>query len=289
MYTISEQGKTGKFLRLIRIASRSYYYGGTVTITNGSYTFYHEKDEVVYFSFGRTTTFDGTSIADVFTEAELLSFSIQIERGSEVTGYESNQSIIFSNPIKLNGVGTAQDKIVRKDGVWKVERETIKRTPVSLTHVKDLTNTKVYQAAFAEEPLLLGGATPAYCNRLRYKYSQSDEEHFYITNDNGAYLYVPIDYTPVASDFEFECVLATPTYEDLPTADQIALNSIVSYDGITYLYCDSEVQPTWDLEYGTSRVGGYTLEAWNTAMSEKILNEARYNEIVAAMLVMNQE
>lgn len=193
----------------------------------------------------------------------------------------TTQSITLSSPIKLNGVGTAQDKIVRKDGVWKIERNIIKLIPLSLTHVKELTNTKVYQAAFAEEPLLLGGATPAYCNRLRYKYSQSDEEHFYITNNNGAYLYVPIDYTPVASDFEFECVLATPTYEDLPTADQIALNSLVSYDGITYLYCDSEVQPTWDLEYGTSRVGGYVLETWNKEENNAINNELLKNAILS--------
>lgn len=275
-YTISEHGATDKFLKLLRIVSDDYYYGGVTTITNGSYTFYHEKDGEVYFSFGRATTFGGTSVDDTFTEDELLEYVIQINESYFIT---------LSNPIKLNGVGTAQDKFVRKDSVWKIERNIVERAPLSLTHVKDFTNTKVYQATFAEEPLLLGGATPAYCNRLIYKYSQSDEEHFYITNTNSAYLYVPIDYTPVASDFEFLCVLAEPTYEDLPTADQIALNSLVSYNGITYLHCDSEVQPTWDLEYGTSRVGGYTLEAWNKEENNRI----KIEELTTAMLVINQE
>ena len=59
--------------------------------------------------------------------------------------------------------------------------------------------------------------------------------------------------------------LATPTYEPLPESEQVALYSLESYDTVTYISCDSEVEPTWDLEYGTSKVGGYSLDAWNTA------------------------
>lgn len=61
---------------------------------------------------------------------------------------------------------------------------------------------------------------------------------------------------PVTVVFE----LAEETTEDLPLADQIALNSIASYDGITYLEFVSEIKPTFKGKYGTSEVGGYTLE-----------------------------
>ena len=55
--------------------------------------------------------------------------------------------------------------------------------------------------------------------------------------------------------------LAEEVVEELPIADQIGLNSLASYDGITYVEFDSEIQPTFKGEYGTSKVGGYTLEA----------------------------
>lgn len=56
--------------------------------------------------------------------------------------------------------------------------------------------------------------------------------------------------------------LRTPTTEALPIADQIGLNSLATYDGITYVeFIYEGPQPTLKAEYGTSKVGGYTLEA----------------------------
>lgn len=56
--------------------------------------------------------------------------------------------------------------------------------------------------------------------------------------------------------------LATPTTEVLSTADQIALNSIPTYDTVTYLeLLDTEVEPEVSGEYGVSKIGGYTLAA----------------------------
>ena len=63
--------------------------------------------------------------------------------------------------------------------------------------------------------------------------------------------------------------------EVLPTADQIALNSLLTFDGVTYLSIESELEPQFTLEYGTSKVGGYTLKSLNTAEA----NTARLNAI----------
>lgn len=60
------------------------------------------------------------------------------------------------------------------------------------------------------------------------------------------------------------------TKTELPTADQIALNSLKTFDGTTYLEIDSPLQPEFVAEYGTSKVGGKTLEALAIARNNEI-------------------
>lgn len=75
--------------------------------------------------------------------------------------------------------------------------------------------------------------------------------------------------------------LATPTTETLPIADQVALNSLATYDGITYLEFDAEIQPTFDGEYGTSKVGGYTLEGMLAGLNGELLAKSNLERINA--------
>lgn len=55
--------------------------------------------------------------------------------------------------------------------------------------------------------------------------------------------------------------LAEEITEDLPIVDQIALNSLETFEGVTYLEFDSEVKPTFSVAYATDNIGGYILEA----------------------------
>lgn len=75
--------------------------------------------------------------------------------------------------------------------------------------------------------------------------------------------------------------LATQIEEDLPTADQIALRQLQSFDTVTYISSDSEIEPSWDLEYGSSKVGGYTLEALNIAEANEINISAMQSAILS--------
>ena len=70
------------------------------------------------------------------------------------------------------------------------------------------------------------------------------------------------------------------TTEALPIADQIALNSLATYDGITYLEFVSEIKPTFKGEYGTSKHGGYTLESLLTARN----NDLRLSSLEASVV-----
>lgn len=64
--------------------------------------------------------------------------------------------------------------------------------------------------------------------------------------------------------------LAAPITEALPLADQVALNSIKTFDGTTYLEFDSPLKPEFVAEYGTSKVGGVALESLLVARNNEI-------------------
>lgn len=49
--------------------------------------------------------------------------------------------------------------------------------------------------------------------------------------------------------------LAEPIETPLPDADVEALKSLKTYDGVTHIFTDSEIEPSWLLEYNTTRVG----------------------------------
>lgn len=75
---------------------------------------------------------------------------------------------------------------------------------------------------------------------------------------------------PIAIVYE----LAEEEIESLPTADQIALNSLPTYSTITHLSTDAEIEPTYELKYGTSEVGGYTLEGLLTGRNAEMLAQS---------------
>ena len=74
--------------------------------------------------------------------------------------------------------------------------------------------------------------------------------------------------------------------ESLPTADHVALNSLATYDGITYLEFDSEVEPTFEGEYGTSKVGGYTLDGMLAGRNGELMGKDYANRITALETAM---
>lgn len=74
--------------------------------------------------------------------------------------------------------------------------------------------------------------------------------------------------------------MAEETTEELPIADQIALNSLPTYDGITYVEFISDVQPTFSAKYGTTEMGGMTLESLLTARS----NDLRLSAVESAVV-----
>lgn len=88
---------------------------------------------------------------------------------------------------------------------------------------------------------------------------------------------------PITVEYE----LATPTYEILNTASQIALNSLKSFNGVTYVEIDSRVKPeNYEFEYGTTKQGAYTLQSLlntHNALIKQEENEKKLNEILQSL------
>lgn len=84
-----------------------------------------------------------------------------------------------------------------------------------------------------------------------------------------------------ANPLEVECELATPTIEELDTDSQIALNSLETFNGVTYINVDSRVKPSEIKgEYGTSKVGARTIK--NELRNDTL--EIKYNELAVALV-----
>lgn len=200
---------------------------------------------------------------------------VQLEEGTVATEYEpyTESSITFSNPIDLCGIGDVQDVIIPKqinrrftevvfdgsdDELWQYES-------ASKRMLTDLLRNSIKKPSYNNTTT----------NLLCSCFPNVTANHTYLGNmgisvqyDNGrVYLNLGNDMTlaewkaylqsnPMTVVYE----RATETTEELPIADQIALNSLATYDGITYVEFVSEIKPTFKGKYGTSEVGGYTLE-----------------------------
>lgn len=169
---------------------------------------------------------------------------------------------------------------MRKDGVWGVERKLSRmRLDSSLTWRINKSGTRIYS------DLSAGGFSGLVSSEVS---SESilcthavggiwaDDTKDTVCIGNGMFPYVgfsTLDFPTVEEfvawlDAQTDGVfiiapLKEPTFEPLPTADQIALMSLKTFDTVTYISTESDIEPVIDVEYGTSRIGGYTLECCN--------------------------
>jgi hypothetical protein len=195
------------------------------------------------------------------------SFATQIEEGTVATPYEPYKETIawyYTNePIRLGDV-----KFKDSDGLFKIQRnvaEVVLNGGESWGANNYFTNT-FFIALLNNMKSLGNGMCSHYVNGN-------------INNDSNNVIYIgmtlnirdesattvdefkaKLQASPIALQYE----LATPTIEVLDTQSQINLNSIETFDGVTYLECDSRVKPLGIKgEYGTTKNAAYTLKACN--------------------------
>lgn len=274
-YTLSAdvQSSSNSPNRIISINNSS---GGVIRNSNRlasdghlTVTFTSPSDGIVILGFG--TNYEGA--------VTISYYNIMLNEGDTALPYEySFSSITLSQPIDLYGIGDVQNVIMQKESGRKFGVKVFNGSEGwGIDSASGRMYTFAYQGKWKGSPSN-DAVADALCSHYKVKTpndTYNKKEGFAVSTDGGITIY-DARFSDVESfkawlaqnPITIVCRLATPTEEDLPLADQIALNSLSTYDGITYLEFDSEIKPTFKGEYGTSRVGGYTLEALLTARSK---------------------
>lgn len=220
------------------------------------------------------------------TTVSNLTFRPQLELGDAATDYEPYQEsvVTLSEAVTLHGIDDVKDRIVRKDGVLCIERNCYDFTldgseTWTLGSVDNLFRTTV--VAGISPKAITAMLSDSYICSMQSVANMPDKTiRQSVTADSTTAVahikdssYTTVDeLTAALAENPVRCIVmrAEPTYESLPTADQIALMSLKTFDTVTYISTDSDIEPVIEVEYGTSRIGGYTLEALNTAQKNEI-------------------
>lgn len=211
-------------------------------------------------------------------------------KSSKATEWEpyNGSEITLSSPIELCRIGDVQDVIDVENGVV---RKKIKKVVFDGSEDEGWINNTIgefvrFQISVNATPLKK--RTKCLCDKAFFV-SSGNAVNMCFIYDSSFYIAVEQTITTLG-DFKnwlagnpmtviYE--LATEEVTDLPTADRIALNSLDTYNGITYLEFDSEIEPTFKCEYGTSKVGGYTLEGLLTGRNAELLQQSNADRITA--------
>lgn len=208
---------------------------------------------------------------------------------------ESTAYIYTDEPIRDS------DVVFNDNGVWKVERN---KCGVTFNGTENWETWVSPQSPYVWFRVLadncLNGRGTILCNRLSSVDGNFSSNNCYFVSP---YLYLCIDESYLtdrkvdawktwltSNHVEVEYPLDASTYETLDTASQIALNSLETFDTVTYINVDSRVQPSEiEVEYGTSKVGGYSLEALRNSKNNEKAIEENMKAITSGEVVVEYE
>ena len=227
------------------------------------------KENLVYMYFRMVIT------AGTVCNNLVVGFMICEDLDSSYSYEPYTESVItLSQPIDLYGIGDVKDviedgKIVRKfasivydgDESWYAENHYFRisksgvdsKIPVLCTHFQQTKDYSVVNSTNGTGTLYVG--------------SSNFSINMKGICDTVAELKTWLASNPITMVYG----IAEEVIEELPLADQIALNSLKTFDGVTYLEFDSEVQPTFAGKYGASLVGGAALEGAMKARANSLV------------------
>lgn len=216
------------------------------------------------------------------------------EVGTEATEYEpyTGSSITFSQPIELYGLDDVRDILTSKQIGRKYAYKRILGSNIVKVNANAEYGNSIYTDLFGKPKgkcLCTHFSSVAYEDRTKYlelyrcyidevgldlrlRSSVNDPNTFSDLETTKSFF----DANEVYAVYE----LAEESIEELPIADQIALNSLETFDGITHIEFVSDVQPTFIAKYGTTEMGGMTLESLLTARS----NDLRLSAVESAVI-----
>lgn len=256
--------------------------------------------EIVYFiGFGNGYT------------ANNLTFKPQLEIGDTFTGFEPYTekvaTILLDEPLREG------DRLVKVDGVWNVERHSAEVVFDGSSDETWVFESNDYNSSMYTKISDMIVGTGGYdeniiCDKLIQISSAASTYPYRVNNfcrfigSNAFQIYLPIGtFTDSNSGkawlqsnpLKVQYKLATPTYEVLDTASQIALNSLKTFNTVTHIAVDSVTQPAeLEVEFGKSKVGAYTLKSLNDNDIDRIERaemKAQLNELATALVAVGSE
>lgn len=220
-----------------------------------------------------------TSQSGTFTVTEPMLYL-----ASENNSFEpyKETSITLSEPITLNGINDVKDQIVKQNGVWGVLRRHSEVTFDGKEYWYAQQGKEYYRVgtdALKETINYAGNSASTIANILCDSYVAITPNDTWLNNSGisvdeyGALFIYDENFNtsdvslwtshlsehPITALYE----LAKPIFEELPITDQIALNSLETFDGVTNIVFDSTIEPSIEVEYGTSKNSANTLKALN--------------------------
>lgn len=218
----------------------------------------------------------------VQTAGEIISYkNIMIDRNGGAPWQPYQESVIaLSEPIELHGIGEVTDRIVQKDGVWGVERENVEITLDGTETINGFGNSTSFGISTYDAIVLPNNSNYEILGAYSERFIEDTPENVWMCKRDNTFAITPervairlysslfttqssVKEYFASNPTKFIVKRAEPTFEPLPTADQIALHSLKSFDGVTHISTDSELEPIIEVEHGTSRVGALALECYN--------------------------
>lgn len=210
----------------------------------------------------------GTYFSDSGTR--IMTLECQVERGKEFTGYEpyTESTITLKWPIELCRNGDVQDVLTSKQ-VKRRFKEVVfdgsadegwvaSSLMEGRYYIDGISNSVRVGAAICTHSTHIKGAISEKLNRSYF--SEAVDGRF-IINTSFATLdewKAHLQANPMTLIYE----LATEETEEIWIGDWKALHELQTYEGITYLEFDSEVQPTFKGRYATSEAGSVATQAY---------------------------
>ena len=207
---------------------------GTVTVANTS-----DTSECIR---GYVNSWDESCMAKL---RRVLECNIQIEEGTQATPYEpyAEDKLTILSPVQLEKVGDVADRIIEKNGVWGVEKNTIRKslTASNVAHngtVNGLTEY-IIDALENSDTTITSDVT---CNKLVTKFSTTEEGCFVTKNQFRVRVYT--SKYPTITEIKNEVInnnwyiiykSAQPQFIPLPHDQQVKLRTFASKTNISFL------------------------------------------------------
>lgn len=254
----------------------TYYMYIEIKLSDGKSVVYRDEGNGVTFTYptNATKAYIAIGINENITLSNLVFKPMIREVGTDDT-YEiyTEAEITFTEPVELYGIGDVQDELTPK-GISRKFKKAVFNGSEDWTIM--VTGTTGLYRLSPNNVIAKGIGAYNVANIIcdKYKAMKANDTYqcidgisvenngrigIYDGNYNSVSAWITyLSENPITVVYE----LAEPIIEEVSLEDQLALNELQTFAGITHVEFDSEVQPTLNCDYATNLVGAVALSVY---------------------------